>query len=105
MSTQRLIDWLIELSGGACIGYGAMKTSRSSFTFRQVVDFIEYALGVTAHVFDAMGEKKQSKPPGGGCLNFRVRGAERLVHGGGRRLRRTTDAVGKLVPHLKRQPS
>jgi integrase len=29
----------------------------------------------------------------------------RLVHGGGRRLRRTTDAVGKLVPHVSRQPS
>lgn len=38
-------------------------------------------------------------------LNFCVRGAERLVHGDGRRLRRTTDAVGKSVPHLKRQPS
>ena len=32
-----------------------------------------------------------------GCLNFCVRGAERLVHGGGRRLRQTTDAVGKSV--------
>jgi hypothetical protein len=42
--------------------------------------------------------------PNWGCLNFCVRGAEKLVHGGGRRLRRTTDAVGKLVPHLKRQP-
>ena len=29
----------------------------------------------------------------------------RLVHGGGRRLRRTTDAVGKSVPHITRQPS
>ena len=41
----------------------------------------------------------------GSCLNFCVRGAEKLVHGGGRRLRRTTDAVGKLVPHVTRQPS
>ena len=31
------------------------------------------------------------------CPNFCVRGAERLVHGGGRRLRRTTDAVGKSM--------
>jgi hypothetical protein len=36
------------------------------------------------------------------CLNFCVRGARRLVHGGGRRLRRTTDAVGKSVPHITR---
>jgi hypothetical protein len=36
------------------------------------------------------------------CLNFCVRGARRLVHGGGRRLRRTTDAVGKSVPHVMR---
>jgi hypothetical protein len=28
-----------------------------------------------------------------------------FIHGGGRRLRRTTDAVGKLVPHVSRQPS
>jgi hypothetical protein len=41
----------------------------------------------------------------GGCPDFCVRGPLKLVHGGGRRLRRTTDAVGKLVPHLKRPPS
>ena len=39
------------------------------------------------------------------CQKFCVRGALRLVHGGGRRLRRTTDAVGKSVPHITRQPS
>jgi len=35
-----------------------------------------------------------------GCLNFCVRGVQRPVHGGGRRLRRTTDAVGKSVLHF-----
>jgi hypothetical protein len=38
------------------------------------------------------------------CPNFCVRGGKRLVHGGGRRLRRTTDAVGKSAPHVKRPP-
>ena len=37
------------------------------------------------------------------CPNFCVRGALRLVHGGGRRLRRTTDAVVKSVPHITRR--
>ncbi len=32
----------------------------------------------------------------GGCLNFCVRGAERLVHGGGRRLRRTDRRGGQV---------
>ena len=40
---------------------------------------------------------------GRGCPNFCVQGAQRLVHGGGRRLRRTSDAVGKSVVHLKRR--
>jgi len=37
------------------------------------------------------------------CPNFCVRGALRLVHGGGRRLRRTTGAVVKSVPHITRR--
>ena len=41
------------------------------------------------------GENVMEKVLVRSCLNFCVRGAEKLVHGGGRRLRRTTDAVGK----------
>ena len=41
--------------------------------------------------------KTAAKAATGGCPNFCVRGAERLVHGAGRRLRRTTGAVVKSV--------
>jgi transposase len=47
----------------------------------------------------------RSNPVIGSVQKFCVRGALRLVHGGGRRLRRTTDAVDKSVPHITRQPS
>jgi cholesterol oxidase len=43
--------------------------------------------------------------PLGGVSEFLCVRLGRLVHGGGRRLRRTTDAVGKSVPHITRQPS
>ncbi len=39
----------------------------------------------------------------GGVSEFLCVRLGRLVHGGGRRLRRTTDAVGKSVPHITRQ--
>jgi hypothetical protein len=45
---------------------------------------------------------------GGECPNFCVRGARRLVHGGGRSALATyrpTDAVGKSVAHITRWPS
>ena len=40
--------------------------------------------------------------PGGACLNFCVRGALRLFHGGGRRLRRTDRRGGKVGLHIAR---
>jgi hypothetical protein len=39
------------------------------------------------------------------CLNFCVRGARRLVHGGGRRLRRTDRRGGQVGLHITRRPS
>jgi hypothetical protein len=38
-----------------------------------------------------------------GVRNSVCEAGMRLVHGGGRRLRRTTDAVGKSVPHVTRR--
>ena len=40
-----------------------------------------------------------------GCLNFCVRGARRLVHGGGRRLRRTDRRGGKVGLRILRDAS
>ena len=48
-----------------------------------------------ASLYETFEPKEARRLLDRGCQDFCVRGARRLVHGGGRRLRRTTDAVGK----------
>jgi ribonuclease HI len=63
---------------------------------------VRWVKGHKSNVYNRAADKL-AKKSAGGCLNFCVQGARRLVHGGGRRLRRTHAAVGKSVLHLTRR--
>ena len=93
----RLIPELDDrVSSADVVASGALGSCRRELTpdLARSKTFSDAVLpGLTAAVLESRRQVRAIR----GCLNFCVRGAERLVHGGGRRLRRTTDAVGKSV--------
>ena len=60
------------------------------------------AIRMTYLLSDVTPEAHRSEIRTGECLNFCVRGALRLFHGGGRRLRRTDRRGGKVGGHITR---